>query len=717
MNPLSALASYGIEAPPLSIAVAAGIAAAAAAIYIFLKRSPRRSFSALRIAAIALALFLLVEPSLVRYNVAKRPVLAVALDVSDSMALGGGMAQARQFIKERRDELKKSFDVRWYCFARTATRMEDDGATLSVKAGRSTDITGSLGEIRREIGDSLSGILLLSDGNQTENSAAAVGAAVFPVDIKPATQPRDIAVRAVRVSDFAFKDTPLDIGVELHAAGAGGETVTVQVRKKETAEILASIAVPINSGDETRDVSLRFTPATNGDLACTVEALPLPGEITASNNRASFSLEIIKDKVRVLYICGQPGPEYSFLRHSLKNDPLVELVSFVILRNPENIALVPENDLSLIPFPVHELFTRDIFTFDILILENFSYQRFGFYTEHLETIRRWVMEKGGGLLMIGGDNAFGRGGWAQTPVAATLPVTCDSPQDVFDEALFKPRLKDSDNPMLQLYDDPKQNRAAWDTLPELEGCQALKPKPGAEILMLHPWKDYVVMACGESGKGRALAMASNTTWRWALGNTTAESYTRFWKNAVRYLSRTGVQKKLHVVFDRPEYVAGQDFNIKVRYNNDTKAGLLRGYFLEPSGARQELALKKRGNNEWTATGVFKDAGDYRFTLYDTAGGSKKILASFVRSAGASGVKENSGLSFNEDALKKLALSTGGEYYGAGSFSVGRLREKTANTVTRTAKSSLALWHSPLLLAAIILLLFAEWILKKRAGMA
>ena len=709
--------SSGIETAPVSIALAVGIAAASAGTYIILKRSPRRTLAVLRIVAMALALFLLLQPSFVRYNVSKRPALAVAVDVSDSMALSGSMAMARQFIKERKDELEKNFDVRWYSFARAATRVENEAAAFSARRGKSTDITGSLEEIRRENGESLAGILLLSDGNQTETNPGSVGAAVFPVDVRPAARPKDIAVRSVRVSDFAFKGTPIDINVGLHAMGAAGEVVTIQVKKKESAEILASKAVTINSGDETREVPLRFTPSSNDNLDCTVEALPVPGEITLSNNRASFSLEIIKDKVRVLYICGQPGPEYAFLRHRLKNDPLVELVSFVILRNPENIALVPENDLSLIPFPVHELFTRGLYTFDILILENFTYQRFGFYAEHLETIRRWVMEKGGGLLMIGGDNAFGRGGWAQTPVAAVLPVTCDTPQDVFDEALFKPRIASYENPLLQLYDDPKQNRAAWDALPELEGCQALGRKTGSEVLMLHPWKNYVVMACGESGNGRALALGANTTWRWALGSATTESYTRFWKNVVRYLSRTGGQKKLHVAFDQPEYTAGQNFNLKVRYNDDTKAGLLRGYFYEPSGARHELALQKRGAAEWTATGVFKDAGDYRFTLYDTVGGTKKILGTFIRTAGASGEKEDSALYFNEEALKKLAVSSGGEYYGAGSFSAEKLRGKTIKTATKTAKNSLALWHSPLLLATIVLLLLAEWILKKRAGMA
>src|SRR3972149_3635018 len=73
-----------------------------------------------------------------------------------------------------------------------------------------------------------------------------------------------------------------------------------------------------------------------------------------------------------MYLAGRPSTEYSFLREFLKSDPNHELVSFVILRNPENPSPASDRELSLIPFPMDEIFSRTLPQFDLFILENFS---------------------------------------------------------------------------------------------------------------------------------------------------------------------------------------------------------------------------------------------------------------------------------------------------------------------------------------------------------
>src|SRR5205085_1148952 len=87
-------------------------------------------------------------------------------------------------------------------------------------------------------------------------------------------------------------------------------------------------------------------------------------------------VEVIRRKHRIMYLAGRPSFEYSHLREQLKSDPNSELVSFVILRNPDNPAPVPDSELSLIPFPAREIFVSSLSQFDIFILENFAYSRF-----------------------------------------------------------------------------------------------------------------------------------------------------------------------------------------------------------------------------------------------------------------------------------------------------------------------------------------------------
>ena len=106
------------------------------------------------------------------------------------------------------------------------------------------------------------------------------------------------------------------------------------------------------------------------------------------------------DRVRVLQLCGRPSWDERFLRRLLKRNPNVDLISFFILRTPSDLAAVDSDELSLIPFPTHELFQNELPSFDVIFLQNFEYMPYGIGA-YLDNIRQYV-ETGGGMAMIGG---------------------------------------------------------------------------------------------------------------------------------------------------------------------------------------------------------------------------------------------------------------------------------------------------------------------------
>jgi uncharacterized membrane protein len=61
--------------------------------------------------------------------------------------------------------------------------------------------------------------------------------------------------------------------------------------------------------------------------------------------------------------------------------------------------------------------------YDMLILSDVPATRMTH--EQMEQIRAYVMDLGGGLLMLGGENSFGLGGYYKTPVETVLPVMTD----------------------------------------------------------------------------------------------------------------------------------------------------------------------------------------------------------------------------------------------------------------------------------------------------
>src|SRR5207253_272955 len=119
-----------------------------------------------------------------------------------------------------------------------------------------------------------------------------------------------------------------------------------------------------------------------------IEASALDGELTLVNNRAVVSIDGVRDKLRVLLVSGEPHAGERTWRNLLKSDAAVDLVHFTILRPPEKQDGTPINELSLIAFPVRELFQQRINDFQLIIFDRYARSVLPF--PYFENIARYV---------------------------------------------------------------------------------------------------------------------------------------------------------------------------------------------------------------------------------------------------------------------------------------------------------------------------------------
>ena len=127
---------------------------------------------------------------------------------------------------------------------------------------------------------------------------------------------------------------------------------------------------------------------------------PARSELTLDNNRAALVVNGVRDRLRVLLVSGEPHAGERVWRNILKSDPSVDLVHFTILRPPEKQDGTPIRELSLIAFPIRELFDEKLDDFDLIIFDR--YQRRSILPQtYLDNIARYV-RKGGALLEAAG---------------------------------------------------------------------------------------------------------------------------------------------------------------------------------------------------------------------------------------------------------------------------------------------------------------------------
>jgi uncharacterized membrane protein len=711
-------------------------------LYLNFRWAERRKglFFILRLSIYLLLIFLLIEPvRTIEEKPDEKPSVAFLIDTSSSMGVkdpNSRFSLVKELLKGPLVEsLKEKYNLLFFTFASSLKRAGVEEILQLIPQGETTDIMQAVDGLEEELrGQRLAGILLITDGAYNAGGdprlvSERITVPIFSIGVGNPREFKDLQISEVQVSDFAFKNTPVDIGVRIRSHGFEGKEIAV-ILKKES-EILQTKKVRMPEEGKEVTLSLSFTPRSTGSFNYTVSIPSYKDEVSFANNRKDFTLQVLRDKIRILYICGQPSWEYKFLRTVLKSDPGIELVSFVILRNPENVSIVPENQLSLIPFPVTEIFGKEIFNFDLLIFENFTYTRFGIPRSYLENIKKFVTETGGGFLMIGGDNSFGRGGYRGTPVEEILPVEMDEAGEEIVEGKFKMLITEPTHPILTLSDNPGENSQIWAEMPELDSCnRLLRQKPEAIALGVHPliknkYGNLVILAVWERGKGRVMSIASNSTWRWCFQTRgrggTGSHYERFWRQAIHWLVKSPQLKLVRLTTDKKVYTKGEEINLltKVFTRYYKPSGDARVYLelVDPTAKRIDLgtASAKDIPGDYGANYLAEREGDYTFTATAWEGG--KLLGRDTASCKVvipSLELENAQL--NEPLLREISDLTGGKYFHISNAASEKIIFPEVREVAPVVKRVVAVWNSPSIFILFSILLGVEWYIRRRSGM-
>ncbi|MBM65211.1 MAG: hypothetical protein CMH55_03135 [Myxococcales bacterium] len=512
--------------------------------------SPRRRglLLALRSLLVFGVVITLSGPSLRKERVRRIPGKAVVLvDRSASMGVEAREeAVARLLQPEALKELSSNYRVQFQGFSDGLEGL--DPTALGPAEGEDTDLLGALEAMGRHLGDqAIAGIALISDAVDRRGSfrspeaEARLKALGIPVSLLVPGEAtgKDGGVELLDPPKLAFVRNTFQAKFRVRARGLKGQRLQLTYHMPGIEE--GSQWVEVTDDIFEKDLMVPLKPVRVGRQVLTVELSPVLGENQIQNNRLEVPLQVVRDRLRVLQVAGEPTWDVRFLRRLLKEDPGIDLISFFILRTHGDSNEVPEEELSLIPFPERELFMEQLDTFDVVIFQDFDFAPYsvGRYLRH---VRDFVLENGGGFVMVGGPRSFTEGGYAGTPVGEILPVELGA--GPADQRFFHPRVTAQGHPILDLR--PGQSvQGLLDSLPLLAGHNRLgRPKPGSTVLLVHPEhsesRPEPVMVASRMGRGRSLAIGVDSLWNWQLPAAEAKAgqrpYYRFWHKALRWLA-------------------------------------------------------------------------------------------------------------------------------------------------------------------------------------
>jgi uncharacterized membrane protein len=409
----------------------------------------------------------------------------------------------------------------------------------------------------------------------------------------------------------------------------------------------------------------------------------------------------------------------------LKRDPNVDLISFFILRTPTDLPGVSQDELSLIPFPVDEIFREQLHTFDLVIFQNFDHRPYSM-AHYLGGMAEYV-RGGGAIAMVGGERSFTDGGYIDTPLADTLPVELLPPgaQTILEgEVAARLTAQGRRHPVTRLLAGEADNDKLWTSLPALPGMNLVQgARPGAQVLMESAW-GQPLLAIWEHGRGRVLALMSDGSWFWsfpAAGRGLGpRAHDAFWHNAIRWLVRDPELTPVKMGASKEAYEPGEQVALEVSARE--------GDYGPAAGAEVVAQLYSAEDGREVAQGsaVADAEGSARVVLAPPAPGAYRAVTHAFRGGRelgraedaflvAPGGPELSEAAPRHDLLRAIAEATGGAYLPLAEAAFADLPLRDPRRVEVGHRKSEPFWDRWPFLFAVVAFAASEWFLRRRWG--
>jgi hypothetical protein len=707
----------------------------------------------------ALLLFFLLRPEIVRTH--NRPGTnhwAFLLDNSRSMTLqdqsdGKSRADRMNALLEPEPEgwqekLGKEFNLDRFSFDQRLHHR----APLDFE-GNASGLARALGETRdRYQGRPLAGILVVTDGSPTD-AAALEGMKeglppVFPLVIQPEKPLLDLSVASATARATLFEDAPILVDASISALGLAGKTVVATVRER-SGKLLDELRHDFTDDQGTWNPRFQVRPEATGTTFLEVEVKPADPlqEATLENNRRMVAANRDSGPYRVLYIGGRPNFEHKFLQRALEEDPDVSLTSVVRIarREPKFQMKSREGETSN---PLYRGFadqenaerfdeavflrlntkesdeldggfpktSAGLFPFDAVILDDVEAE---FFTrDQQRLLQRYVTERGGSMLMLGGMESLDAGGYKDTAIGEMLPVYLDpaTPSDGPSSGKFSLTREGLLEPWARLRKTEAEEESRLREMPEFQNIHRLPSiRPGAMEVGKFESSDASspALVVRRYGRGHTAVVAATDLWRWGLHDPASHAdMDKMWRQLTRWLL-SDVPRPLavkeeaapngHIITTR---LLGEDFQ-------PSESGGIALRVQRPDGTWTSLSPRPNAETPGLLESLHADTtpGPYLAEATSRAAGTRPAQTASTGWVVNALQDEYFALKPDMDAMNRLATATGGRVLSPnGLDEFVRSLDELPLPITETRSEPL--WHSPWWLAAALACFIGEWALRR-----
>ncbi len=747
--------------------------------------------AALKFVAVAALAFCLLEPLTTSQR--SKPganFLAIVADNSQGLQIhDAGAARSRgEELRASLDPavgtwqtaLDSQFQVRRYAFD---ARLQDvrDFSALDF-SGRASAIATSLRSIAdRYKGRPLAGVLLFTDGNATDIAGGLPDLAglppIYPVVVGKADALRDVSLQRVSVAQSAFEDAPVTAQVDVAGNGVGSDPMVVRVLDA-AGKTVAEQSTPAHSDGSSANLRFQWKPEKPGISFFQIRAgtaaemrdtnaAAKSTEATLANNSRVVAVDRGRGPHRILYVAGRPNWEFKFLNRAAQADDQLEVVGLIrIARREPKFAFRGRAGETGNPLfrgfgdqnretterydqPVlTRINTRDdqelrggfprtaeeLYAYDAVVVDDLESEFFP--PAQAMLLQKFVSERGGGFLMLGGMESFQEGGYQRTPIGEMLPVHLDRSGTGVPLGPVKFQLAREGwlQTWARLRDNDADERTRISGMPAFDVINTVRDvKPAASVVanaVDAAGKEHPALAVQRFGRGRTGALLVGDLWRWGLKDPASHAdMDKTWRQLLRWLV-SDVPNRVDLTTEPVPGDPNGAVRLHVRardekfepLDNASVSVVVEPVVLDPTAsATTNLPVRI------TATASADEPGLYEATFVPRLTAGFRATASVTNSVGAPAGSAEAGWSTdlaaeefrslvpNTALLADIAKRTGGRIVSADALDAFA-KELPGRPAPLMETTTQPLWHTPAMFLFALLCLLGEWGIRRWKGL-
>ena len=625
--------------------------------------------AALRFVAVSVIALLLLAPVAKRtVNERQKPVVVVAQDVSESVDSSQRVVESGKWKVES----------------------EECEVVYEEFGGTTTDIAAALEDIAsRYQGRNLGAVVLATDGiyNRGNNPASTAERLTFPVytvALGDTTPQRDAALANIRHNRIAFSGNTFPVEITVNSSRLKGHTAQLTI-SDGNGKAVAKEQLTYN--DERFSTTLTFDLAAEkpGMQRYTVKLTVVDGERSADNNVLTFYTDVLDSRRKVAIIGNAPHPDLAALKQAVESNPNYE-AKVMLAEQGESLKVKGESG-----------------EYSLVIYHNLP--------SASQQLSHPATQSPNAIYIIGTQTDLSRFNALHTG----LEIVAKAKKVNEVTAVYNDRFS--------LFTLDGTDAATIEELPPLSAPFG-EAKTSASLQSLFTARlgnintGQPLLAALVQGAKRSVFVWGEGLWRWRLNdyqiNQSHEHFDRLVSQMVTFAAITDSRERFIVETER-HYSDNDEIIVRAQLYNEAYEPFNTPdatFTLKGDSIKGDYNFSREGNGYSLTLGRLPE-GLYRYTAstsYDgqthTADGAFAVEALHL---------EQANLTADHSLLSTLSSITGGEIFYPNQLSTLNTKLSTLKPIIYTHTRFSELLNLPWVLILIILLLGAEWVLRKYHG--